>query len=120
MSLAIAHDPRVEIWGMIAEFEHAEDLCVAAEKAYAAGYRRMDAYSPLPVEGLSDRLGFRDHLVPWIMFIGGCIGGIFGFGLLNWTTMLAYPLNIGGRPLFAWPSWIPITFECIVLFAALA
>src|SRR5687767_11854481 len=108
------------VYGLIAEFEHAPDVVSASRRAREAGYRRMDAYSPFPVEGLSEALGFRDHWVPWIMLIGGAIGGLGGFGFLTWTSVLDYPLNVGGRPLFGWPSWVPITFECTVLLSALA
>ena len=115
-----ATDDRRFVYGVIAEFENADAVIEAARRAYDAGYRKMDAYTPFPVEGLSEALGFRDHYVPWIMFAGGALGGLGGFALLTWTTMVAYPMNIGGRPLFAWPSFIPITFEMTVLVAAIS
>ncbi len=108
------------LYGVIAEFEHPEELLDAAEKARDAGFKRMDAYAPFPVEGLSEAMGFRDVWVPIIMFLGGVAGCATGFGLLTWATMIEYPLNIGGRPLFGWPSFIPITFEVTVLFASLS
>jgi hypothetical protein len=108
------------LYGIIAEFDDAHAIVRAAQKAYAAGYRKMDGYTPLPVEGLSEALGQRDYFIPQLMLVGGILGGIGGFSLLYFTTAIAYPLNIGGRPLWAWPSWIPITFECIVLLSALA
>jgi len=107
-------------YGLVAEFASPEDVVAAARLAKEAGYRRMDAYTPFPVEGLSEALGHRDKLVPMIMLAGGLAGGIGGFGFLTWTTTVDYTLNIGGRPLLAWPSFIPITFELTVLLSALA
>ncbi|MFN3648760.1 MAG: DUF3341 domain-containing protein [Armatimonadota bacterium] len=108
------------LYGLVAEFDDAHQVIHAAEAAKAAGFKYVDAYSPFPVEGLSEALGHRDYLIPWIMFVGGVLGAVGGFGLLYFTTVIDYPLNIGGRPLFAWPSFIPITFECTVLLSALS
>jgi hypothetical protein len=108
------------LYGIIAEFEHPEQILRAAKAAYAAGYRKMDAYTPFAVEGLDEELGFRDYHIPWTMFVAGVLGAIGGFGLLYWTMAIAYPLNVGGRPLVSWPQYIPITFETTVLGAALA
>lgn len=108
------------LYGLIAEYTEASEILGAARRAYREGYRQMDAYTPFPVEGLPESLGFRDHLVPWIMFIGGALGCALGFGFLYWTTVIDYPLNVGGRPLYSWPMWIPITFECTVLLSAFA
>ncbi len=110
---------RTLLFGLSAEFDDAHAVISAAEKTHAAGYTKMDAYAPFPVEGLSEALGHRDKYIPQMMLVGGFIGALAGFGLQYWATVLEYPLNIGGRPLFAWPSWIPITFELTVLFAAL-
>jgi hypothetical protein len=115
---------RTELCGYVAEFESAHHIVAAATKTREAGYTRIDAYSPLPVEGLADALGFRDMYVPLIMLVGGILGGLGGFGLLYFTQVIDYPLNIGGRPVeptnFGWAHFIPITFECIVLLAALS
>lgn len=108
------------LYGLIAEFDHAQDVVAAARRTEEAGYRKMDAYSPFPVEGLPEALGFRDHFVPWIMLVGGILGGLGGFALLYYCMVVEYPLNIGGRPMFSWPMYIPITFECIVLLSALS
>lgn len=108
------------LYGLIAEYEDPHDLIVAAERTRAAGYRKIDAFSPLPIEGLSEALGQRDHFIPWIMVAGGIAGAVAGFGLIYYTTVIDYPLNIGGRPLFAWPSYVPITFELTVLLSALS
>lgn len=121
------HEPPTEagpsgefLYGIIAEFDNADAIIAAARRTREAGYRRVDAYSPFPVEGLSEALGHRDYSVIWIMFVMGAIGAFGGFGFLYWSTVVDYPLNIGGRPLYGWPSWIPISFECMVLLAALA
>jgi len=107
------------LYGIIAEFEHAHDVVVAADRSYQAGYRKMDAYTPLPVEGLSEALGFRDVYVPTMMLVAGILGCIGGFGLLYYCLGISYPLNIGGREIVSWPYYLPITFECTVLAAAL-
>jgi hypothetical protein len=107
------------IYGAMAEFETPEDLIEACEHAYAQGYRRMDAFAPMPVEGLAEAVGFRRNNVAKAVLIGGICGCSGGFYLLYWITGVAYPLNVGGRPLFSWPAYIPITFECMILLSAL-
>jgi hypothetical protein len=104
----------------MAQFREPEELLAAANRAYAAGYRNMDAYSPMPIEGLAEAVGFRRNWVPQIVLFFGLCGGIGGFGLLWWISVIAYPHNIGGRPFNSWPAYIPITFECTVLLAALS
>jgi hypothetical protein len=108
------------LYGLMGEYVEASEVIAASRAAYRAGYRRMDAYAPFPVEGLPEALGFRDHLVPWIMFIGGLLGCVLGFGFLWWSTSSDYLYNSGGKPDFTWQMWIPITFECTVLAAALS
>jgi hypothetical protein len=108
------------LYGVIAEFAEAEAVVEAARRTHAAGYRRIDAYTPFPVEDLSEALGHRDHWVPLIVLIGGICGALTGFGLLLYSLGLSYPLNIGGRAIYGWPHYVPITFECTVLFASLA
>ncbi len=110
---------RPPIYGLLAEFDTPEKLVDAAQRAYQAGYRRMDAYSPFPVEGLSDAVGFRKNRLPMLVFIGGVIGCIGGLGLQYWVSVINYPMNVGGRPYFSVPSFIPVTFETTVLCAAL-
>jgi hypothetical protein len=107
------------LYGVMAEFEEPEELLAAAQNAYAAGYRKMDAYSPLPVEGLSDAIGFGRNYVALAVLIGGSLGCIGGFGLLWWITNVAYAHNVAGRPFNTWPAYIPVTFETTVLLAAL-
>jgi hypothetical protein len=107
-------------YGLMAEFGDPNELLAAARKAHEAGYRRMDAYSPFPIEGLSAAVGFHHTKLPLIVFIGGTIGALTGFGLQYWTSVIDYPLNVGGKPYYSWPAWIPVTFELTVLLAALS
>ncbi len=108
----------MKLYGLLAEFENPTDLVVAVEKAHHAGYRKMDAYTPFPVEGLSEALGFRKTRLPLIIFFGGLLGGLGGFWMQYWCMAIDYPLNIGGRPLNSWPMFIPVTFEMTILIAA--
>jgi hypothetical protein len=109
-----------EAIGLLAEFETAEDLLRATRRAYAAGYRAMDAYSPFPVDGLTEALGWRTNAIPLIGFFGGLTGALTGIGMQYWIHAVALPLNVGGRPLDSWPSFVPVTFELAVLFSALS
>ena len=111
---------RVELFGLLAEFDSAENLLRATRRAYAAGFRAMDAYSPFPVEGLSEVLGSHTSAIPLIGLFGGTVGALTGVGLQYWIHVLALPINVGGRPLDSWPSFLPVTFELGVLFSALS
>ena len=108
------------IYGILAEFDTAEQLLYATRQVYAAGYRSIDAYAPFPIEGLSDALGFHPKSVPLIGLIGGMVGAASGYGLQFFIHDISLPVNVGGRPLNSWPSFVPVTFELGVLFAALA
>jgi hypothetical protein len=108
------------LYGMMAEFEQPEQLLSAANRAYAAGYRKMEAYSPMPIDGLAEAVGFKRNWVSLVVLVGGLSGCVGGFGLLWWIACIAYPHNVGGRPFDSWPAFIPITFECTVLLAALS
>jgi Protein of unknown function (DUF3341) len=112
--------PRSHIYGVMGEFETPEKLLHAVEKVREAGYRRFEAYSPFPLEGLSEAMGLKRNLVPLITLIGGLTGGIGGFGFQYWASAITYPMNIGGRPLNSWPAFIPVTFELTILGAALS
>ena len=118
MSVQPAH--AAGLHGLLAEFHDPEQLLHAARQTREAGYRRVEAYSPFPVEGLAELLHPRPTRVPLIVLIGGVLGGLGGYGLQYWTQVMAYPLNIGGRPFNSWPSFIPVTFETTILGAALA
>jgi len=108
------------LYGLLAEFKDAETLVAATARATAAGYRKLDAYAPFSVPGLADALGFRRDRVALITLLGGIVGGV-GIYFLQWySAVIDYPINSGGRPLHSWPAFIPPTFECTVLGAALA
>ncbi len=111
---------RSHIYGVMGEFETPEKLIHAVEKVREAGYRRFEAFSPFPVEGLSHAMGLKRNMVPLITLIGGLTGGIGGFGFQYWVAAITYPLNIGGRPFNSWPAFIPVTFELTILGAALS
>lgn len=108
------------MYGLIAEFDNPEALVAAAHRAFAEGFRKMDAYSPFPVEGLAEALGFHRTRVPLIVLTGGILGCLGGFFLQYWLAVIDYPINVGGRPLNSWPSFIPVTFELTILIAALS
>jgi hypothetical protein len=119
----VAEEPSFEfeeprLFGLMAEFEEHEQLLEAARRAYAEGYRRMDGYSPFPIDGLAEALGHEYSEIPLLTLFGGVIGGLGGY-FMEWYAMAhLYPLNVGGRPLNSWPNFIPITFELTVLIAS--
>ena len=106
------------LYGAMAAFATPAELLRAAGAAREAGYRRIDGFSPFPIEGLSEALGMRSTRLPWVVFGFGLLGAACGYGLQYYCAVVAYPLNIGGRPLHSWPAFIPVTFELTVLFAA--
>ena len=108
------------VYGLLAEFEHPEQLLAAAERAHAEGFRKMDAYTPFPVHGLSEAVGFHRTRLPLIVLLGGLAGAATGFGMQYYFSVIDYPMNIGGRPLNSWPYFIIITFELTILFAGFA
>ena len=110
---------RLHTYGVVGEFETPGQLIEAAEKTRQAGYREVNAYTPFPVEGLSEALGFKRTAVPLLTLIGGLCGGLGGFGFQYWVSVISYPENIAGRPLNSWPAFIPVTFELTVLGASL-
>lgn len=109
-----------EFFGLMAEFEEHDQLLHATRAAFADGYRKMDAYSPFPVEGLAEALGHEYTSIPMITLVGGMLGGLGGY-FMQWYSMARlYPLNVGGRPYNSWPNFIPITFEMTVLVASVS
>jgi len=104
----------------MAEFDNPTALVNATRAAREHGYRKLDAYSPFPIEELSDALHLHKNKLPLIVLIGGLLGGGLGYLLQYYVTVWQFPINIGGRPLHSWPSYIVITFEMTILFAALS
>ena len=108
-----------ELYGMAAEFEHPHELLEATRRAREAGYTRVAAYTPIPVEGLYDALGHPPTRLPYLTLLGAVLGGVSAYALQYYCSVIAYPMNIGGRPLNSWPAFMPIVFELAVLGAAL-
>jgi len=106
-------------YATVAEFDTPEALIEAAEAARVAGFKKMDAYSPFPIHGLSEAIGFKSHAVPFAVFAGGLTGSLVGYSLQFYVHVLDYPLNVGGKPLVSLPAMIPIAYECTILFAGL-
>ena len=109
-----------KLYGLMAEFENPTALVAAARAAREKGYRKLDAYSPFPIEELNDALHLHHNRLPLIVLAGGILGGLLGYLLQYYVTVIYFPINIGGRPLHSWPSYIIITFEVTILFAALS
>jgi hypothetical protein len=108
------------IYGLMAEFDDPNSLVAATYRAYSTGYRQMDAYSPFPIEELHEALGAPHSRLPLIVLLGGLCGGLGGYYLQYWIAAVTYPINVGGRPFHSWPAFIPVTFECTILAAALS
>lgn len=114
-----ARTPATPMYGVLAEFEGPDQLLEAARRVRAEGYRRIDAFTPYPVEGLAEAIGFRRTMVPALALAGGAVGCLGGFFLQYYIAVHNYPINVGGRPLNSWPYFIPIAFEMTVLLAAI-
>jgi hypothetical protein len=122
MSAFPAHDSFSDsrTYGLMAEFDSAQELLDAAHKTHEAGYQKIDAYSPFPIEGLAEAIGFHTNRVSLVVLLGGLLGGISAYALQYWVAVITYPTNIGGRPYHSWPSFIIVTFELTILFGGLS
>jgi hypothetical protein len=105
-------------FGVLAEYGSGETLLAAIERAKADGFTRMEAYTPLPMHEVSHALGHENDLPKYVL-AGGVVGALTGFGMQYFASVIHYPINVGGKPLNSWPSFIPVTFELTILFAAL-
>jgi hypothetical protein len=111
---------RPPIYGLLAEFDTPQDLVDACKQARQAGYRRMDAFTPYPIEAVAEAIGFHRNLLPLIVLIGGIVGCLGGLALQYWVSVIEYPITVAGKPYFSWPMFVPITFETTILAAALS
>lgn len=114
------HNKNPNLYGILIEFNGPEPLISAAEKAYQAGFRQMDAFTPYPVEELAEAIGFKRDWIAPITLLGGMSGGTLAFAMQWYANVIDYPISVGGRPNFSWPAFIPVTFELTVLGAALS
>jgi Protein of unknown function (DUF3341) len=111
---------RTPIYGLMAEFDTPTALVEAARETLAAGYKKIDAYSPFPIEELGEAIGFHRNNVPLVVLIGGILGGLSGYLMQYWISAVSYPINVGGRPYHSWPAFIVVTFEMTILFAGIS
>ena len=112
--------PDGEYFGLVAEYDSPRALYHACEQVRDAGYRKWDAHSPFPVHGLEKAMGLGRSRLPYVTLLFGLTGAIGGMTLQLWANGIAYPLVISGKPFFNWQPYVPITFECGVLLAALS
>ena len=117
----MSHGPAApERYGLLAEFESPQTLLDAAHAVRKAGYTKTDAFSPMPIHGLAEALGFEESIIPKVVLGGGIMGMIGGYGLEYWTQVIDFPQNIGGRPYHSWVAFIPPAYETTILLAALS
>ena len=109
---------RPGLYGLMAEFSDPAEVVAAARKVREAGYRKIDAFSPYPLEALTEALGLHQSRLPLLVLLGGVTGLVAGYGLEYWASVIEYPMNIGGKPFHSWPAFIPPAFETTILFAA--
>jgi len=107
-------------YGLMAEFDSPKSLIAACEAAREAGYSKLDAYTPYPIEAVWEALGHHKSKLPLLVFLGGLAGAVGGFLFQYWASVHAYPMNIGGRPFNSWVAFIIPSFEMMILFAAFA
>lgn len=113
------HEENEKPFGLMAEFDSPDAILHAAQKAYDSGYRKIEAYSPFPIHGLDEAVGFPKNAVAPLVLIGGVLGALTGFSMQAVAMAYHYPFMIGGRPMLSWPMFIPITFESGILCASL-
>ncbi|HEX9919510.1 MAG TPA: DUF3341 domain-containing protein [Pyrinomonadaceae bacterium] len=118
--MSLKRKVRPATYGVMAEFDNPTAAVAAARRVYEEGYRKIDAFSPYPVEELSEAVGVHSTKMPLLVLIGGLVGGTLGYLMQFYLHTIYYPLNVGGKPLHSWPAFIPITFETTVLGAAMA
>jgi hypothetical protein len=111
---------RTGTYGIMAEFDSPTSLVEAAHRTHEAGYNKLDAYSPFPVEGLAEAIGFHKNSVPLVVLIGALLGGLSGYALQYWISAITYPINVGGKPYHSWPAFVVVTFEMTILFGGIA
>jgi hypothetical protein len=118
--MATPHSSLPATYGLLAEFDTPAALLAAAERVRSEGYVKTDGFSPFPIHGLDEAIGFKENKVAPMILAGGITGLLGGVGLQYWSQVIVYPMNIGGRPLDSWVAWIPAAFEMTILFAAFA
>jgi hypothetical protein len=111
---------RTPLYGLMAEFANPTDIVAAAKRTHEAGYRKIDAYSPFPIEELAEAIGFHRDGVALVTLVGGLLGMFSGYLLQYWIHTINYRINVGGRPFNSWPAFIVVTFEMTILFAGLS
>lgn len=107
------------LYGLLAEYDDPDKLVAAARQARAADYHKLDGFSPFPVEGLAEAVGYGYTLMPLIVLLGGILGAVLGFFMQYFAYVHDYPLNVGGRPLNSWPAFFPVSFELCILTASI-
>ncbi len=109
-----------QLEGVIGFFNDPDALIVATRKVREAKWPSFDTFTPFPVHGLDTAQGLKRSPLPFITFGAGLTGCILGFSLEYWTSVIDWPLNVGGKPMNSWPAFVPVMFECTILFAGLA
>ena len=118
--MSSAHaETQPSLYGLMAEFESPDALMEAAHSARKAGYTKMDGYSPFPIEELDEALGFKKSWLPAFVLVGALSGIALGYGLQYWVSVIDYPIMSGGKPYHSWPSFIPVTYELMILLASI-
>jgi len=109
-----------ELAGVLGFYEDPQALIAAMKKVREANYESFDAFTPYPVHGLEAAQGLKRSPLPYVTFVAGMTGFMLAFGLQYWTSAVDWPLNVGGKPFFSWPAFVPVMFELTVLLAGLA